>query len=266
MNWIGMVVGAGAGAVAVVLSMGILKLLGKSNSKSANVLHVVVFAAALALGREFVEPNIRAQQVESGLLELPIYRALQQYEPESYKRVVAAIEEGTAKQWPQERTWAVTRPILGEVAAKRLPHASDPVLIRFAEHLINATTLLHAKEGTACFSYVNPAPGEAVDFATLLGREVANHELNLVAEVVTSAAGTSRPPVAEAEVAADMETVLVKLLQKYSQEELLGLQNLQAPNLDKRKYCQIISDLYRESVALAEPNNSRLVRYLMQGQ
>ncbi len=266
MNWIGIAVGAGAGVVAVLISTGIMKLLGKTNTKGANILHMVVFAAALALGRELVEPRIQAQQVESKLLEMPVYRAMQQYEPDSYKKILTSLEQGIANKQPLEQMWSATRPVVGEVTTRRLPHASDAVLVKFAGHIISATTILHSKGGNACFSYINPAPGEALDFTALLGKDAAQQELDLVAEVVTSAAGKTRPSVAETDAAPDVESVIGRLLRKYTKEELAGLQNLQAPGIDKRKYCEIIADLYREAIALPEPRNSRLVRYLLQSQ
>jgi hypothetical protein len=264
MNWIGMAVGAGAGVVAVLISAGIMKMLGKNNSKNANVLHVVVFAAALAIGRELVEPRLHAQQAESQLLELSVYQALKQHEPDSYARILEAFKDGIASKRPIEQIWAVTRPVVGEITAKRLPHASDSTLIKFAGHIVSSVGALHANGGTACFSYINPAHGEALDFTALLGKEAAQRELDLVAEVVTSAAGQNRSPVSEAEGTADVEVVIGNLLKKYSQEDLASLQNPNAPNLDKRKFCQITADLYREAMLLPEPRNARLFRYLMQ--
>lgn len=266
MNWVGILVGAGAGVVAVLISAGIMKLLGKPNSKGANVLHIIVFAAALALGREIVEPRIQAQRVEAALLDMPIYRALQQHEPEAYKKVLATIERGVVNKVPMEQMWAATRPVVGEVTGRRLPHATDEVLVRFGEHIVSATTLLYSKGGNACFSYLSPAPGEALDFTVLLGNDVAQQELNLVAEAVVSAAGKTRPAVTEAETARDIEVVIGKLLSKYSQQDLATLQNQHSPSVDKRKYCQMITDLYKEAIALPPPQNGRLVRYLMQGQ
>jgi hypothetical protein len=266
MNWIGIAVGAGAGVVAVLISAGIMRLLGKSNTKGANLLHVVIFAVALALGREVVEPRIQASQVEAKLLEMPVYRAMQQFEPDSYKRILTALENGIANKQPLEQMWSITRPVVGEVTIKRLPHASDDVIIKFASHFVSATTLLHSKGGNACFSYINPAPGEAPDFTALLGKDAAQRELDLVAEIVTSAAGKMRTPVSETETAADVQAVIRNLAKKYSEAELSGLQNLNTPGIDKRKYCLIIADLYSEAMALPEPRSSRLLRYLLQSQ
>jgi hypothetical protein len=266
MNWIGMAVGAAAGVVAVLISAGILKLLGKSNSKGTSVLHVIVFAAALALGRELVEPRLQAQQVEYQLLELQVYRALKQYEPDSYAQIVAAFKEGIASKRPMEQIWATTRPVVGDVTSKRLPHASDAVLMSCAGHIVTAVSALHASGGTSCFSYINPAPGEATNFTAILGKEFEKKELDLLAEVVTSAAGTTREPVPERDATADIEAVVGKLMQKYTQEDLASLQNPSSPTLDKRKFCQMTADLYREAMSLPEPRNAQLVRYLMQPQ
>lgn len=264
MNWIGIAVGAVAGAVAVLISSWILRLLGKSNATGAKLLHFVIFAAALALGREIVEPHIRASQVETKLLELPVYRAMQQYEPDSYKRILTALESGIANKQPLEQMWSVTRPVVSEVSGKRLPHASDAVVVKFANHFVSSTMLLHAKGGNACFAYLNPGPGEAPDFAALLGKDVMQRELDLLAEILTSAAGKMRTPVSDKDAAPDLEAVRRTLLKKYSQADLFEIQDLNAPGIDKRKVCLIMADLYYEAAALPEPRNSRLVRYLIQ--
>jgi hypothetical protein len=266
MNWISVAIGAGAGVVAVLISAGIMRLLGQPNTKGANVLYIVVFAIALSLGREFVEPRVQAQRVESALLDMPVYRALQQHEPEAYGRIRSALEDGIANKRPQEHILTTTRPVVAEVTARRLPYASDDVLVKFGEHFVLTTTLLYSKGGTACFSYINPAPGEALDFTALLGKEVAQQELNLIADIVVSAAGKTRPAVTEATATQDVEAVIGKLLSKYSQEDIAALQSPTSPNVDKRKYCQVIADLYKESIALPAPRNGQLLRYLMQGQ
>lgn len=265
MDWTGVAVSAGAGALAVLCSMGVLRLLGRSpGSRGAVILHAALFAAALALGRHVVEPRIQAWRVESALLEMPVYRALQQHEPQSYQRIRLAIEQGIAQRWPQQRIWAATRPVINEVTARLLPQAPDEVLARFSHHLVDALARLHAQGGTACFSYVNPAPGEAVDFGELLGAAFTARELDLVADVVVATAAGRQPPVDPQEATPDLEAVVARLLVTYSQEDLAALENPQAPGLDKRRYCQLIADLYREAIALPAPRGARLVRFLLQ--
>lgn len=203
MNWVAIGVGAGAGVVAVLISAGIMKLLGRENSKAANILYLIVFALTLVIGREFVEPRIQAKRVESALLDMPVYRTLQQHEPKAYEQIRSAVETSIANKLPQEQMWVVTRPVITEVVTRRLPHASDDVLIKYGAYIVSATSLLHAKGGQACFSYLNPTPGQALDYAALLGKEVAEQELNLVSELVTSAAGKKRAAVTEAEAKLD---------------------------------------------------------------
>lgn len=265
MDWISVAVSGGAGGLAVLCSMGVLRLLGRSTgSRGAVILHAAMFAAALALGRHVVEPRLQAWRVESALLEMPVYRALQEHEPQSYQRIRSAIEQGIAARSPQQQIWAATRPVISEVTARLLPQAPDEVLARFAHHLVDGLTRLHAKGGTACFSYVNPAPGEAVDFGELLGAEFTARELDLVADIVVAAAAGRQPPVDQQEAAPYLEAVVARLLATYSQEDLAALENPHAPGLDKRRYCQLITDLYREAIALPAPRGARLLRFLMQ--
>jgi hypothetical protein len=267
MDWIGLAVGAAAGVLAVLVSAGIMKVLGRSpTTKGYSVLYILLFVGGVTLGREFVEPRIQAQRVESGLLELPIYRALQEYEPEAYARIRTTIKHGVARRQPKEEVWANTRSIIGEVMKRRLPHASDEALVGFGQHLVSAMATLHSKGGTSCFSYVNPIPGEALDFNALLGADASERELNLVANVVISAAGKSRHQVVEAEIAPDLDVVVSKLLTRFNQSDRAQLQNPHAPSVDKRRYCELFTDLYKESVALPAPRNALMVRYLVQAQ
>lgn len=265
MDWISVAVSAGAGALAVLFSLGVLRLLGRpAGSRGAVVLHAAVFAAALAFGRHVVEPGIQAWRVESALLEMPVYRALQQHEPQAYQRIRAAIAQGIEARWPQQQIWAATRPVVSEVTARLLPQAPDELLTRFAHHLVDALTRLHATGGTECFSYVNPAPGVAVDFGALLGAEFTSRELALIADVVVATAAALQPPVDRQAAAQDLEAVVARLLAIHGPEAVATLENPQVPGLDRRRYCEVIAGLYREATALPAPRGARLLRFLMQ--
>jgi len=267
MNWIGIGVGAAAGVVAVLVSVGIMKILGRSaTTKGAAILNIVIFFAALTIGREVVEPRIQAQRVEAALLEIPIYRALQQHEPDAYVRIRTAIRDGVARKLPKEQIWSSTRPVIGEVMGRRLPHTSDEAIVRFGHHIVSTMTVLHSKGGNACFYYINPTAGQAVDFNSLLGKETVEQELSILADVVVSASGKSLPKVTEAEAAPDLEAVVGRLLMRFSQDDMALLRTPNESNPNKRRYCEVLTALYAEASALPSPNSARLLRYLSQGQ
>lgn len=267
MNWIGVAVGAATGGLAVLVSTVIIKLLGKSvTSKGARILHVIIFSVAVVLGRELLEPRIQAHRVEAMLLELPVYKALKQHEPEAYARIRSTFEQGIASKLPTEQIWAATRPVIGEITSRRLPHVSDEVIVRFGQHIVTAMNVLYDKGGTSCFSYINPAPGESLDFNALLGKEMSEQELNLIAEVVSSAAGKTQPKITGVETESDIEYVIGQLLTRHTLNDLAVLQNPNSPTIDKRKFCQVTCDLYKEALALPPPRNSKLLRYFVQSQ
>jgi hypothetical protein len=266
MNWISIAVGAGAGVLAVLVSAGLMKLIGKSSdSAGARVVYVVVFALAMAGGREFVAPSLLANAMESALLELPVYKALKEHEPEAYQRVLQAFEFGASHDRPKEETYSETRSIISEVAAKRLPHASDDVQIRFADHAAQTVMTLHAKGGDSCFSYLHPSPGQAVDFMAILGKDYATRELDLLSEAIISSAGMTRPRVSQDVAGPGLQMLSTKLQEKYSATELAALDDPKSPNTDKRKYCQITADLFGTAIALPPPNHVVIVRFLLQG-
>lgn len=266
MNWIGIAVGGAAGLVAVLISVGVLKLLGKSSETTgARVLHLIVFAAALTLGREFVQPILEAHAVDARLLKMPLYKALKEHEPEVYDRVLKLIEEGIATKQPQEQVLSSARPLITEVATRRILHSSDQVQLRFAEHAVAATSALYKAGGTTCFSYIQPASGEAINYMSLLPPELIQQELQLLTDIVVSSAGQTRQLVSEDVAATGIDQLFAKLEEKYSAEEIAVLADPTAAGIDKRRYCEISIDLYRAALSLPPPNNSLVIRLLLQG-
>lgn len=266
MNWTAIAVGAVSGVVAVLISAGILKLLGRStNSKGAGVLYAIILAVSLTAGREVVQPVINAYQVEENLLKVPVYSALKQHEPQVYKDILAAFEAGAAKQLPQEAIWSKTRPLISEVATRRLPHAPDEVQLRFAKHATDAVVELHSKGGSSCFSYLNPAPGEAPDFSKLLSPEIVQRELGLVSDIVVFAAGQTRQRITDEQAEAPLQKLFAALQDRYTVEDFTAMSNPQTPGLDKRRYCKFTADLFDAALGLPAPDNSVLIRYLLQG-
>ncbi len=151
----------------------------------------------------------------------------------------------------------MTRPVIGEVMGRRLPHASDDALVGFSQHIVSVMTVLYSKGGNACFTYINPSTGEALDFNALLGKEMVDQELRMIADVVVSAAGKTLPKGTDAEAAPDLEAVVGKLLMKFSQDDMALLRTPNASNIDKRRYCEVLTALYAEATALPSPNNAR---------
>ena len=265
MNWIGIAVGAGAGVLSVLVSAGILKLLGRSTgSKGASALYFILFLAGSAIGREYVVPQIEAHRAESEILELSLFRTLKEHEPQAYQKIKAIVKEGITQRLPKEQLIGSVRAVISEVASRRVQHAADDDLVRFAQHLTTVITLLHSKGGTACFSYLNPSPGKVVDFRSLVGDEIALRELQVSSDLIESAAGKTRAALSEAEVAVDLGAVIDKLLKSFTPDDLQALSAVQAPNLDKRKYCEVSSALFAEAASLPAPNGARLIRYLIQ--
>jgi hypothetical protein len=265
MNWIAVAVGAGAGAFAVLASVGLLKLLGQSpNGKGASALYVILFLGGSAIGREYVVPRIEAYRAESAMLELPLYRTLKEHEPQAYQKIMAVFKEGITQKLPKAELMGSGRAVIAEVAARRVQHAADESLVKFAEHLTTVVMALHAKGGTACFSYLNPQFGPPVDFRPLIGDELAMRDLQVSSDLIQSAAGKTRAPLSEAEVSDDLQAVVSQLLTTYTPADLQALGAPQDPNIDKRKVCEVTSAVFSQASSLPAPNGARLIRYLIQ--
>jgi len=265
MNWIGVAVGAGAGAFAVLASAGLLKLLGQSpNGKGATALYLILFLGGSAIGREYVVPRIEAYRAESAMLELPLYQTLKEHEPEAYQKIMAIFKEGITQKLPKEQLVGSVRAVIGEVTARRMQHAADDSLVKFAEHLTTVVGALHAKGGTVCFLYLNPQSGPVVDYAPMIGNELTMRELQVSSDLIQSAAGKTRANLSEAEVSDDLQAVVTKLLTTYTPAELQALGAAQDPNLDKRRFCEVTSAIFSEAASLPAPNGARLIRYLIQ--
>ena len=275
MNWhsvfVSAVAGAIAGAVATIISKKILKLLGKENSKWANTFHGIILVAAVAISQMIVLPQkgkttIDISKIESEMLQTPAYQNLKKFEPETYNRLLTIVKTSVQNKQPIEQTISAGRAVLIETMGKKMSYASDAIIIKSIQHGISVINILHSKGGDACFFYIYPDPNAAIDFSVFLDKDTIQKELDLASEIIISTAGKKQKYAVITDTEADplLRLIFSKLSEKYSQEDLMSIQNPYAPGVNKRKSCLIIADLYKEIIKLPEPKNSDLLRYISQ--
>lgn len=275
MNWhnvfVSAVAGAIAGAVATIISKKILKLLGKENSKWANIFHGIIFVAAIAISQMIVvsqkgKPTIDISKIESEILQMPAYQNLKKFEPEIYNRILSVVKTSVQNKQPIEQTISAGRAVIIETMGKKMPYASDATVIKTIRHGISVINLLHSKGGDACFFYIYPESNTAIDFSVFLDKDTIQKELDLASEIIVSTAGKKQKHAVITNTEADplLRLIFSRLSKKYSQEDLISIQNPYAPGINKRKVCLIMADLYNEIIKLPEPKNSDLLRYISQ--
>lgn len=266
MNWLGVVTGALAGAVAGGLSQVIMRKLGREIPGVRMVVFLAAFGLASVATREYALPQLMAAQMESDLLTLPMYQALQEHEPAVYTKIAQAVRNGVANKTPNEVIWARTRPLISEVLDRRAKTASDDGVRQFSSAAVDIVSMLHARGDATCYQYLFPQTGPPIDLLALLGKEAAEVELAAVTAIIRSSATAPQPVPTEANVERSLQTVAAALHAKYTEADLEAFQNPTAAKVNKQKICEMSADLYREVLKLQAHDSGTLLRFMMSGQ
>lgn len=266
MNWTGIIAGAIGGAVGVLVSALVTRLFHIKSQSLHTVIVIAAVALSVALSREYVQPSVAASQAEDGLLKLPVYQALQQYEPVVYARVVQVIKDGVAKNVPNEVMWSETRPLISGVIERRSKTASDDALRLLGAVVVEEVGALYNVGDNSCHAMLAPAAGQApVDMMKVVGKDVAERELAAQTAIIQSSGSAPQPVPTANDVQPQMERVGEVLRKSYSEADLASLQNPTAPGVDKRKICAMTLTLYKEALSWPPAESGKLMRFMMSG-
>jgi hypothetical protein len=266
MNWLGMITGAVAGGLAAWVSQLIMRKLGRQIAVVRYLVFAVVFGLALFVSREYVQPQVVATQMETELLKLPVYQALQEHEPAVYAQIAQAMRIAVANKTPNEVIWAQTRPLISGVIGRRAKTASDDAVRQLASVVVDEVSKLHARGDTTCYEMLFPQARPPIDMLALLGEEAAQLELAAQTAIIGSSATAPQPTPTEADIAESLQNVVAALQTKYTDADIAALQNPGAAGVNKRKVCEMSADLYREVLKLPAQDSGKVLRFMMSGQ
>lgn len=270
MNWIPILVGAGAGALVVVSFHAVLRLLGVNTTvpkRWQQIAYAVVFALTWSLANHLVTPRVQqwhiASNLEANLVDgSPAFAAIQKYEPQVFARMVAEARAAYGQGAGVEETQAKMRAQLVPLIEQRLQVASDAAVHAYMKVNMQELSELLAGTDAACYTFLFSQSGPAPDITRRVKSETMKQDQAALAVLIESAATAPQKRIAMAEVEQDLEPILGAIRDKFGADiELLSIQ--QTGVSAKRRACEITLDMYSRVLALPPAQAGRLLRAML---
>jgi len=204
------------------------------------------------------------KKVESSLLEIPIYQTLKTYCPETYEQILTEMQNSFKKGDSKSELMAKVRTRIYSVLQKSLPLATDDAIVEFVQVMINELQQLGSKSGDLCYAYLFPQRSGGLDYAGHLSEELRGAELNANAKVIRTASTTPQPIPSKRQVSKYLEDVTSSLIRQYGSDAAV-LADIESPQADKAKVCELSIAFYREILKLPKNDSAALLRWLFAG-
>jgi hypothetical protein len=206
-----------------------------------------------------------AHKIESGLLSVPFFSALAQYDQQSYARLrnilVAGIQKGRASIEIQNDIRSI---FINELVPAYLIKAPDEALVRYWQSQIAEMQFLAKLNPQQCADFAFPQfASSTLDLQHLLPKEMLKEDINALAEVVKGVAMNPQGYESNPKIQTDLKSVIMNVAQKHPRA-LKVIENPAAYKDDPVSLCGGIIAMYSEVLAL--PNSSRsgpVLRYML---
>ncbi len=214
---------------------------------------------AVAVGAWWYE----GYRAEAALLEQPVYRVLRQHDRPLFDELVAEYrvyqrDEERAEQYINFASERIT-----ELATKSLAHASQESVLALVRDMLANGRRLQLRPGDQCFRFWFPKVAGAPDVAQFTDAQSQAHTLDLMAEVIRSAAEDPVPtPTADAVKDSLADVVNGTYAQFGADAQMLG--HAEDPRVDRVKICAITISFYERVLSLPPDRATALIRVMAQ--
>jgi hypothetical protein len=223
------------------------------------VVIILVVVVVGAVGAYWYE----GYHAESTLLEQPVYRVLKKHERQVYDKIVAEYKTFQRDETTREAFINFANSEINLAATQRLAHASQrAVLALVGDMLVTARKLQQAPDDT-CFRYWFPLVSGPPDIAKYVEPAAQAHTLELMGEVIRSAAEAPAPLPDPETVKDNLAKVINDTYEQYGADAQM-IAHADDPNVDRAKVCTITLSVYDRIMALQPADSSALIRSMTQ--
>lgn len=248
------------GSLAAALGLLVARVVAPPSRKPRlhRVLLILFAAVGFQAGRALLAPPVRQwnarREVDRFLENERLFSVILADNPQlrdpMRTAVLKALVSGDRKQAVASGTT-----LLGPILPKYLAKGSDVSVIRFTRQMVTTLQSMAAHDPGRCYAYLHPK----VAGPTVLRNDEGQAELmDAMRDLVESVHPNPGQPDNES---ADtlMQTLASHLASRYG-DDLLLLQNSEAPGVDRAKVCEVTIGLYAEVLALPPSDAGRLLR------
>ena len=265
MNYMHLIVGATAGALAAVIAHLVAGSAQENRNKYVGTF-VVSFAILFALSNAFVYPPLntwyQVRNAEAEFLGSPAYRALKQHDRATYDKLMADFRQAVKEDKGREATVAAVREHVVRAVQSRLPTASNESVADYMKVMLAEMKELDEQGGDLCYRFLFPQVSGPIDPVQYFSKQTQKADLEALAEVIRTSAENPQPVPPESVVMPQLETIFIDLANDHGQD-IAMLQNPVAPNVDRRKICRMTQNMYTKILQLPVEESGQMLRYLL---
>jgi hypothetical protein len=203
-------------------------------------------------------------RAESALLEQPVYRVVKQHAPGVFHELLEEYLTYQRDEESRDRFINFANEKISGAATRALPRASQESVLALVRDMLATARKLQPAPDDACFRFWFPEVAGAADVAAHIDSDAQKHTLDLMAEVIRSAAESPRPP-PDTDVVKDHLAGIVDDTYRLFGADAQMLANAADPRADRAKVCAITNSIYDRILQLPPATASDLLRAMAPG-
>jgi hypothetical protein len=221
------------------------------------ILLVVIVAGAV--GSYWYEGH----SAESKLLKQPVYRVLEKHEPAVFDKLVEEYKLYAREETRRENFINLANSEITLAATRSLAHASQASVLALMKDMIATAHRLQQAPGDVCFRYWFPQVSGPADIARYIDEAAQAHTLELMGDVIRTAAETPSPLPPPDAVKDDLANVINATYQEYGSDAQM-IAHAEDARTDRIKVCAITISVYERILSLPPADASALLRAMTQ--
>jgi hypothetical protein len=214
---------------------------------------------AVAVGAWWYEHH----RADTALLEQPIYRVLKKHERTLYDELLQEYRVYQRGEETSEKFVNLANSQITLAATRRLAHASQPAVLALMRDMVATGKKLQGEPGDACFRYWFPQVAGPPDIAQLIEPAAQAHTLELMGEVIRSAAEHPSPLPEPEAVKDNLASVINATYEQFGTDAQM-LAHAEDARVDRGKVCAITISVYERILRFPPDQASALLRAMTQ--
>jgi hypothetical protein len=265
MDWIAAVIAAFSGAIAALIAQLAVGL--KKERKGLYLISLfLIFTGLEFCGRSYVGPWLHAWEAERQVREIPFYKELSVHDPEAYQRIKTIIREAVRSGDSQTKISLRIADVIGGIFPRYLPKASDDSVVAFANSMVHLLEQLDHANSDACYASLFPhkfgEPGMAQKYEDL---KTQKEVLDTMKDIVESAINNPQAEPDPKKSEELLQPIIETMAKKYGADVTL-LQGTAHDSSERKKVCEMSSEMFRQVRSLPKADASMILRYLLSGK
>jgi hypothetical protein len=200
---------------------------------------------------------------ESALLKQPVYRVLKKHERAVFDTLVEEYKVYERDETRRENFVNLANSEITLTATRNLAHASDASVLALMKDMVATARRLQNTSGDACFRYWFPQVSGPPDVAKFIDEKAQAHTLDLMGEVIRSAAESPVELPSPDAVKDNLANVINATYEQYGSDAQM-IAHAEEPGVDRAKVCTITLSVYDRILNLPPAQSSALLRAMTQ--